>query len=149
MVNIQKYLLKKQKNVKVITDFYEAMSIRLKYFMWNKWLHKCSPHSSQYLVDAPLAWITTHWVCVDRSPSVLHIWTLQFYSTNPCKTPHALSGCMGIGHEPPFSSPATNVLLDWGRALTWSLQNIHLVVFKQSFTMGMMCLWWCAVLGVS
>ena len=52
-------------------------------------------------------------VCVDRSQSDLHIWTLQLYSILPCKT--ALqAGCTEIRHEQPFSSPATNSLLDWG-----------------------------------
>ena len=64
--------------------------------MGNKWLQcVCLPPSSQYLVDASLDSITALSLCGQVSVRFAHLDT-------------------AFGCEQPFSSPATNSVLDWG-----------------------------------
>ena len=52
-----------------------------------------------------------HWVCGDRSQSSLQIWTLQYFSILLCINCSSSVRCQWC--ERPFSSSATNSLLDW------------------------------------
>lgn len=57
-----------------------------------------------------------------------HIWAPHFFSILPCRTAKVWSGCSGIRPEQLCSSPATSSGRTEIWALSWSLQNIHLVV---------------------
>ena len=105
-VNIQKIYKTKKKYIYILP---------LKSFMLNCTVCNCVSIHHLKVVDAP-------WVWVGRSQSGLHIWTLQLHSIPFHSIPKLLKLCQaaGIGHEQPFSRPATYSLLDLGLGLCWA-----------------------------